>query len=50
MPQQCQAIALAEYTLEIQAQLYIDLYRQVLAKVVLIKKWGDRSTPHDLLL
>jgi hypothetical protein len=38
MSQQCRVIALAEYKLEIQAQPYIELYRQVLAKVVLIKK------------
>jgi len=49
MSQQFRAIAIAEYKLEIQAQRYIQLYRQVVAKVLLIKKSGDRSTPHDLL-
>ena len=30
MSQQCRAIALAEYPLELQSQRYIQLYRQVL--------------------
>lgn len=32
MRQNCRAIALAEYTLELQAQRYVDLYRQILEK------------------
>ncbi|WP_260675921.1 MULTISPECIES: hypothetical protein [Nostocales] len=28
----CRAIALAEYTLELQAQRYVDLYRQIFEK------------------
>jgi glycosyltransferase involved in cell wall biosynthesis len=32
MSQNCRAIVLAEYTLELQAQRYIDLYRQILEK------------------
>jgi hypothetical protein len=32
MSQSCRAIALGEYTLELQAQRYIELYRQILEK------------------
>jgi hypothetical protein len=32
MSQNYRAIALAEYTLELQAQRYIDLYREILEK------------------
>jgi len=32
MSRNCRAIALAEYTLELQAHRYIDLYHQILDK------------------
>jgi hypothetical protein len=32
MRQNCSAIALAEYTLQLQAQRYVDLYHQILEK------------------
>ncbi|MGH8000606.1 MAG: glycosyltransferase [Brasilonema sp.] len=46
MRQNCRAIATEEYTLELQVQQYIQLYRQVLEKqgqtqglLVLISRW-----------
>jgi hypothetical protein len=32
MSQNCRAIALAEYTLQVQAQQYVNLYHQILKK------------------